>query len=108
MADRIAEATWSGDLASGKGTVRLRSGAAPELPVTWAARTGDNGKTSPEELIAGAHAACFSMALSHELAQKGHAPRQLDVTATCTFEKVEAGFRITRMKLSLVGDVPGM
>lgn len=104
-----ANATWSGNLTEGKGTVRMKSGAAPELPVSWGARTNREGTTttSPEELIAAAHAACFCMALSNGLNQKGSPPKQLDVTATCTFE-VDQGASIKSMKLVVVGDVPGM
>ena len=84
-AERRASAVWEGDLASGSGTVTLASGAAPELPVTWKARTSSNGDTSPEELIAGAHAACVSMALSNGLSEGGNPPERLEVSATCTF-----------------------
>ena len=73
--ERTATTVWEGDLAHGNGVLSLKSGAAPDLPVTWASRTErSDGKTSPEELIAAAHASCFSMALSHELAQAGNAP----------------------------------
>jgi osmotically inducible protein OsmC len=104
-----ANAVWSGNLTEGKGRVRLESGAAPEMNVSWAARTKreDATNTSPEELIAAAHAACFCMALSNGLNQKGHAPEQLEVTALCTFE-VGDGARIKSMQLSVVGTVPGM
>jgi len=104
-----AQATWQGNLAEGKGRVRMSSNAAPEMPVSWEARTNREGvsTTSPEELIAAAHAACFCMALSNGLNQKGTPPRQLDVTATCTFE-VDQGASIKEMHLEVVGDVPGM
>jgi lipoyl-dependent peroxiredoxin len=113
MANRTtstAQAVWSGNLAEGKGRVRLESGAAPEMPVNWGARTEREGSstTSPEELIAAAHAACFCMALSNGLNQKGHPPQQLDVTARCTFEVGEGGANIKTMQLSVVGTVPGM
>ncbi len=108
-AERSAEARWSGDLAHGKGTVKVASGAFSELPVTWASRVErSDGKTSPEELIAAAHSTCFSMAFSHELAQAGHAPTQLDVKATCTIDQVAGGFAITTMQLDVTGDVPGI
>ena len=83
------------------------SGALSGLDVTWASRSEDTegGRTSPEELIAAAHAACFCMALSHALAQDGHAPEQLDVHATSTFVP---GTGITQMKLDVTGTVPGM
>jgi osmotically inducible protein OsmC len=104
-----AQAVWQGNLAEGKGTVRMSSGAAPEMPVSWGARTNRAGttNTSPEELIAAAHAACFCMALSNGLNQKGHPPKQLNVTATCTFE-VDQGASIKSMALDVTGDVPGI
>lgn len=105
-----AEAVWRGSLAEGAGSVRLASGAAPELNVSWKARVERDGTnmTSPEELIAAAHAACFSMALSNALTQQGHPPRELDVTATATFAKSDSGFGISRIRLQVVGDVPGI
>jgi lipoyl-dependent peroxiredoxin len=110
MTDRRASAVWNGDLFGGSGSVTFESsGATGPLPVTWAARTEESGgKTSPEELIAAAHAACFSMAFSNILAQAGNAPQELRTSATATFEKTDAGFRITRMALEVSGDVPGM
>jgi lipoyl-dependent peroxiredoxin len=107
-AERRASAVWEGDLASGSGTVTLASGAAPELPVSWKARTSSNGDTSPEELIAGAHAACFSMALSHELSEAGNPPERLEVGATCTFGEADGGFEISSMRLEVRGRVPGI
>jgi osmotically inducible protein OsmC len=94
----------------GKGTIdSVGSGALGDLPVTWAARTeSSNGMTSPEELIAAAHASCFSMALSNILAKGGNTPEQVNVTAVATFEKLEPGWRITRMDLTVVGRVPGL
>jgi lipoyl-dependent peroxiredoxin len=110
MADRRADVVWKGDLASGSGEiVSTGSGALSNLNVNWPARTErSDGSTSPEELIAAAHGSCFSMALSHGLAQTGHAPEQLDVTAVCTFEEVEAGWKITTMSLDVTGAVPGI
>ncbi len=86
-ADSTAHVTWSGSLLEGSGTIdRVGSGAFEALPVSWDARTGEAaGQTTPEELIAAAHAACFSMALSHGLAQAGTPPEKLDVDATVTF-----------------------
>jgi osmotically inducible protein OsmC len=91
----------------GSGTiVSTTSGAIGEQPVTWASRAEEpGGKTSPEELIAAAHAACFSMALSHGLAQDGHAPEQLDTSATVTFVPGEG---ITKIALTVRGRVPGI
>jgi osmotically inducible protein OsmC len=107
--DSKATATWQGDLFSGSGTTTLTSGAAGPLPVSWASRTeAAAGKTSPEELIAAAHAACFSMALSNELATVGHPAENLDTSAVATFDKTDAGFRITTMALTVRGTVPGL
>ena len=86
MADRTANTVWEGGLAEGNGTLSLKSGATDDLPVTWASRTErSDGKTSPEELIAAAHASCFAMALSHGLAQAGNPPDELKTSATVTF-----------------------
>jgi len=107
---RRAEAGWSGALATGSGVVSARSsGAFDELPVTWAARTEQSdGKTSPEELLAAAHAACYSMALSGALGRAGTPPDRLDVTAAVTFDKLEAGWRVVSSALTVRGKVPGM
>ncbi|MBA3329533.1 MAG: OsmC family peroxiredoxin [Actinobacteria bacterium] len=105
--DRRAEATWRGSLMEGEGTIeRVGSGAFGPLGVSWPARAeSSGGKTSPEELIAAAHATCFAMALSNGLAQAGHAPEQLDVSATVTFQP---GTGITRSALTVSGQVSGM
>ena len=105
--ERKADVTWQGDLISGSGTVdAVTSGTFGGLDVSWAARTEEpHGKTSPEELIAAAHAACFSMAFSNILAQAGHAPEQLNTSATVTFQPGEG---ITKSALDVVGRVPGM
>ena len=107
MADRTASANWQGDLFEGSGTVSaVTSGLFTEAGVTWAARTDEpGGKTSPEELIAAAHAACFSMALSNELSTRGHPPTRLEVQATCTFEP---GKGITTMAIDVSAEVPGV
>jgi osmotically inducible protein OsmC len=102
-------ATWNGDLFNGSGTAALDSGAAAPMPVSWASRTeAANGKTSPEELIAAAHAACYSMAFSNILDGAGHVATQLDTTGVATFAKTDAGMRITTMALTVVGQVPGI
>jgi lipoyl-dependent peroxiredoxin len=109
-AESKADATWKGSLTEGSGHVRMKSGAAPEMPVSWKARTerpGGATTTSPEELIAAAHAACFCMALSNGLNKAGHPPTQLNVSATCTFE-VDQGAAIKSMKLQVTGNVPGI
>jgi osmotically inducible protein OsmC len=107
---RRATATWQGDLLSGSGNVSAdTSKAFGPLPVTWASRTeSSDGRTSPEELVAAAHAACYSMAFSNVLAKDGSPPNRLDVSATVTFEKIEAGWRIISSALSVRGDVPGI
>jgi osmotically inducible protein OsmC len=109
-AERRASVVWEGDLAHGSGTiVSSGSGALADLNVSWRARTeSSDGSTSPEELIAAAHASCFSMALSNGLAQAGHAPDRLEVSAVCSFEKVGDGWKITTMELDVEGHVPGM
>src|SRR5712691_584152 len=107
-AERSAEVTWQGSLMEGSGTIdQVGSRAFGPLDVSWAARSEeeDGGKTSPEELIAAAHAACFSMALSHGLAQAGHAPERLDTSATVTFQPGEG---ITKIALTVEGRVPGI
>ena len=105
--DRKAEVTWRGDLMSGSGSVdSVTSGALGSLDVSWPARAEEpNGMTSPEELIAAAHATCLSMALSHGLAQGGHAPEELKTSATVTFQPGEG---ITKIALDVTGRVPGM
>jgi osmotically inducible protein OsmC len=108
-AERRAEAQWEGNLVNGQGKLHLGSGATGELPVTWASRTErSDGKTSPEELIAAAHASCYAMAFSHTLTQEGHPPQKLTVNAVCTLEDVEGKLRITTMTLNVQGKVPGM
>ena len=105
---RKASAQWQGDLMSGKGTVNFDSKALPEVPITWRARAeAAEGKTSPEELLAGAHAACFAMALSHGLAKAGTPVEHMKVQAEATFEKIGDGFKVTRMHLEVRAKVPG-
>ena len=108
MATRRATATWEGSLADGHGTTELESGVAPALDVNWRARTEGGAETSPEELLAAAHAACFSMALSHELSQAGNEPTRLSVAAAVSFEPVEGGFGVTKSELTVSGVVPGI
>jgi osmotically inducible protein OsmC len=105
--ERRAEVTWRGDLMNGSGSVQsVTSGAFGGLEVSWPARSEEpNGKTSPEELIAAAHATCLSMALSNGLAQEGHAPDRLDTSATVTFQPGEG---ITKIALAVEGHVPGI
>lgn len=108
--ERRADVTWNGDLASGNGTLTGGSGAFGSQPVTWASRTAEPaGKTSPEELIAGAHASCYAMALAHALATAGNSPERLDVSAVCGLDpKSGGGFEITASNLTVRGVVPGL
>jgi lipoyl-dependent peroxiredoxin len=105
--ERRAEATWQGSLLEGSGTIeQVGSGAFGPLDVTWASRAEEpSGRTSPEELIAAAHAACFAMALSHELAEAGSPPERLATSAAVTFEP---GTGITKIALSVRGRAPGL
>ena len=104
--ERRARCVWTGTLTKGEGKVTAEtSGLFTEAPVTWASRSEESGgKTSPEELLAAAHAACFSMALSNGLSKAGTAPDRLEVSATCTFRPGEG---VTSMRLEVVGTVPG-
>ena len=106
--ERSAQATWQGDLRSGTGEIHESpSGAFGPLQVSWAARTEDDhgGKTSPEELIAAAHAACFAMSLSSTLAKADHPAERLETSSTVTFVP---GTGITKSALTVVGSVPGI
>jgi len=108
-AKRTATAVWENDLVHGHGTVKGTSGAFGEMAVSWAARTeAPGGKTSPEELLAAAHAACFSMALSGGLGRIQKPPERLTVSATATFDKVGDAWKVTTMELDVTGKVPGI
>ncbi|MER7704297.1 OsmC family protein [Kitasatospora sp. NPDC097605] len=103
---RTAHTAWEGNLVDGKGLVTFASSGIGEYPVSWPARAeAPNGKTSPEELIAAAHSACFSMALSHGLTGAGTPPTKLDTKADVTFQP---GTGITGIHLTVVGEVPGL
>ena len=103
---RTARTAWEGNLVHGKGTVTMASSGIGQFPVSWPARSEEpNGLTSPEELIAGAHSACFSMALAHGLTQAGTPPKTLDTQADVTFQP---GTGITGIHLTVTGDVPGL
>ncbi|HET7170648.1 MAG TPA: OsmC family peroxiredoxin [Gaiellales bacterium] len=110
MAESRATAVWEGNLVEGHGRVSASSGVFTDLDLTWAARTNrpDPG-TSPEELIAAAHAACYAMAFSHALAEAGHTPERISVAAACHFTPIEGGgFSVSRMELDVHGSVPGV
>jgi osmotically inducible protein OsmC len=107
-AERHAEVSWRGSLMEGAGRIESTgSGAIGGLEITWASRSEpeESGRTSPEELIAAAHASCFCMALSHSLAQAGTPPDELRASATSTFVP---GTGITTMRLEVTGRVPGI
>lgn len=109
QATQHASVRWDGTLGAGSGSVTLGEGAASALPVSWASRTGHaRGKTSPEELLAAAHASCYAMAFSHILEERGTPPQQLSVAADCTFEQVADGFKVSRMALAVEGTVQGI
>ncbi|MFN8620581.1 MAG: OsmC family peroxiredoxin [Chloroflexota bacterium] len=108
---RQATAHWSGDLLSGGGAVSAAtSGAFADLATSWRARAeaSDTGLTSPEELLAAAHAACYSMALSNTLAKQGHVPTRIDVSVEITADKREPGFTVLSSDITVVGVVPGI
>ncbi len=108
-AQRKAVSVWDGDLMTGSGRVRVDSGALPEFAVSWASRTEHpGGKTSPEELLAAAHASCLSMALSAGLARNRTPAQRIQVFATCTFDKVGDGWKVTMMDLEAVAWVKGL
>jgi lipoyl-dependent peroxiredoxin len=101
-----ATTVWEGDLAKGRGKTSVASGALPEVEVTWQARTERTpGTTSPEELLAAAHASCYCMALSHELAEAGNAPERLEATATVAFVPGEG---VKSSHIVVQGQVPGI
>jgi len=107
MATRTASARWSGDVRGGQGSVELGSGAFSGT-YSFGTRFENAPGTNPEELIAAAHASCFSMALSLFLGNAGHPPKQIDTQARVTVERQGEGFAITRSELSTVADVPGI
>jgi lipoyl-dependent peroxiredoxin len=108
IALRKAEVVWNGTLAGGAGVLSSGSGAL-DLPVTWASRTDQpDGKTSPEELIAAAHASCFAMALGLVLGENHTPPERLTVTASCTLDEVHGAPRITTVELNVRARVPSV
>ena len=104
---RKASAEWRGDLKTGKGLVSTDSGALRSAPYSFTTRFEGEKGTNPEELIAAAHAGCFTMALSGELGKAGITPESLQTTATVTMEKLDAGWTVTESHLEVVGKVPG-
>jgi len=105
---RRSRAAWRGGVEDGRGTISLGSGAFDGAYSLHARTADESPDTNPEELIAAAHAGCFTMSLSNELTQAGHAPAQLDTTATVYLEGRDEGFVIPRIDLEVTGDVPGI
>jgi osmotically inducible protein OsmC len=108
-ATREARVVWNGDLMSGSGAVSaVSSGKFSDLPVSWSARTeAPGGRSSPEELLAAAHASCFAMALSGALARAGMPPKRLEVSSKVTFDKVGDSWTVVSSELEVKGEVPG-
>ena len=107
MPVRSASARWEGSLKDGAGTMKMQSGAY-EGKYSFGSRFEENPGTNPEELIAAAHAGCFSMALSAGLGKEGFSPESVSTSAKCHLEKGDAGFSITRIELSTEAVVPGI
>src|ERR1035437_5999166 len=103
--DRSASAVWNGSLKEGKGTISSQSGALKAMQYSFAARFESGVGTNPEELIAAAHAGCFSMALSAELGKAGFTPDSIHTTAAITMEKTDAGFPVTESHLDLTAKI---
>ena len=109
LAKRRAEVGWKGTLEEGRGSFTVGNWMLGEVPVTWASRTSpEEESTSPEELIAAAHASCYAMALSLVLAERGTPPQNIEVEATCVLDDVSEGFRITTMDLDIRCRVPDL
>ena len=109
VARRRAEVGWKGTLEEGRGSFTVGSWMVGEVPVTWSSRTSsEEESTSPEELMAAAHASCYAMALSLVLGERGTPPESIDVQAACALDAVSEGFRITTMDLEVRGRVPNL
>jgi osmotically inducible protein OsmC len=108
--ERRATAVWEGNVARGSGTIAADSSGAFDFPYTLASRIGSpEGRTSPEELIAGAHSGCFAMSLASELAGAGHTAERVEVTATCVMDEVEGrGHLVIASQLEVRASVPGL
>jgi osmotically inducible protein OsmC len=106
---RHADAEWRGNLTEGSGTFSLGTGIMRDAAITWRARTEDGQPTtSPEELIAAAHASCYAMALANTLGENGHTPEQLNVTSEVTASLTSEGLQVVRSALTVRGRVPGL
>ena len=106
--DSKASAVWKGDLKGGNGTISANSGVLSGAAYTFATRFEGSPGTNPEELVAAAHAGCYSMALSNELAKGGNTPDHVSTTATVTLESVEGGVAVTKIHLECSAKVPGI
>ena len=104
---RKASAVWTGSLKEGKGTISTDSGVLSKTQYSFSTRFENGAGTNPEELIAAAHAGCFTMALSGQLGNAGMTPESLETTAAVTLEKLEAGFTITKIHLDVTARIPG-
>lgn len=104
---RKASAIWQGGLKEGKGTISTESGVLKETQYSFSTRFEQGKGTNPEELLAAAHAGCFSMALSNELSKAGMTPKKLDATATISIEQTAGGFSITKSHIDLIAEIPG-
>ena len=104
---RKASAVWRGDLKTGKGNISTESGTLKEAQYSFGTRFENGVGTNPEELIAAAHAGCFSMAFSAELGKSGITPESISTTATITLEKTDAGFTVTESHLDMTAKIPG-
>src|SRR5882762_10371979 len=107
MMKRKASAVWQGGLKDGKGTISTDSGVLANTPYSFSTRFEDGAGTNPEELIAAAHAGCFSMALSGQLGAAGLTAESINTTASVSLEKTDAGFAITKVHLDVTAKVPG-
>ena len=105
---RSASAHWSGALSDGSGAISTETGTLNETPYSFESRFEEGSGTNPEELLGAAHAGCFTMQLSHNLAEAGHPPRHAETTAQVHLKRVEGGFEIPRIHLVLDADVPGI
>lgn len=105
---RKASAEWQKNLKEGKGTISTESKTLENAQYSFSTRFEEGKGTNPEELVAAAHAGCFSMALSHKLSEAGHTPDSVKTTATVTLEKLEAGFEVTSINLEVDARVPGV
>jgi lipoyl-dependent peroxiredoxin len=106
--NRKASAIWNGSLKEGKGSISTDSGVLQDTQYSFSTRFEDGKGTNPEELIAAAHAGCFSMALSGQLTTAGHPPDSIHTTANLTMEKTDAGFTVTKIHLDVTAKVPGI